>query len=194
MKISKLDIPGLVLLEPFVTRDERGYYFESFRNDTFKRDVENIDFIQDNESRYTRGTLRGLRYQVAPFAQNKLIRVVTGAILDIAVDIRKGSPYYGKYQAVRLDDTYRKKLFIPVGFAHGYLVLSKFAIIESKVDCPYSQEHSRGIAYDDPAIGIDWHFRDAIRVAQRDVNLPRLKDAETFEMYRLSEGSFAAVS
>ncbi len=155
---------------------------ESFRKDLFEENVRKINFVQDNESKSTRGVLRGLHYQLPPFAQSKLVRVIKGKVLDVAVDIRKGSPTFGKYVAVELSEENKRELFIPRGFAHGFLVLSDEAIFTYKVDNYYAPEYDRSIRFDDPTIGIEWNFpKDKIIISQKDKNAPYLKDAELFE-------------
>ena len=181
MRFIPTVIPEVVIIEPKVFADERGYFMESFRKDLFEENVRKIDFVQDNESKSTRGVLRGLHYQLPPFAQSKLVRVIKGKVLDVAVDIRKGSPTFGKYVAVELSEENRRQLFIPRGFAHGFLVLSDEAIFTYKVDNYYAPEYDRSIRFDDPTIGIEWNFpKDQIIVSQKDKNAPYLEDAELF--------------
>ncbi len=181
MRFIPTVIPEVVIIEPKVFADERGYFMESFRKDLFEENIRKIDFVQDNESKSTRGVLRGLHYQLPPFAQSKLVRVIKGKVLDVAVDIRKGSPTFGKYVAVELSEENRRQLFIPRGFAHGFLVLSDEAIFTYKVDNYYAPEYDRSIRFDDPTIGIEWNFpKDQIIVSQKDKNAPYLEDAELF--------------
>ena len=183
MKFIKTDIPEVIIIEPKVFGDERGYFFESFRQDKLEEFLGyKINFCQDNESKSKRGVLRGLHYQLPPFAQTKLVRVIKGAVLDVAVDIRKGSPTFGKYVVVELNEENKRELFIPRGFAHGFLVTSDEAIFTYKVDNFYAPSHDRSIRFDDPDIGIDWNFpKDEILVSQKDKDAPFLKDAEVFE-------------
>ena len=182
MRFIPTAIPEVVIIEPKAFTDERGYFMESFRKDLFEENVRKINFVQDNESKSTRGVLRGLHYQLPPFAQSKLVRVIKGKVLDVAVDIRKGSPTFGKYVAVELSEENKRQLFIPRGFAHGFLVLSDEAIFTYKVDNYYAPEHDRSIRFDDPTIGIEWNFpKDKIIISQKDKNAPYLKDAELFE-------------
>ena len=182
MKFVKTEIPEVVIIEPKVFGDDRGYFMETYRKDLFDKNVRKVEFIQDNESKSKRGVLRGLHYQLPPFAQSKLVRVIKGSVIDVAVDIRKGSPTFGKYVAVELSEENKRQLFIPRGFAHGFLVTSAEAIFVYKVDNYYSPECDRSIRFDDPEIGIDWAFpKDEILVSEKDKNAPFLKDAEVFE-------------
>jgi dTDP-4-dehydrorhamnose 3,5-epimerase len=182
MKFIKTEIPEVVIVEPKVFGDERGYFMETFRQDLFEKNIREINFIQDNESKSKRGVLRGLHYQLPPFAQSKLVRVIKGSVIDVAVDIRKGSPTFGKYVAVELSEGNKRQLFIPRGFAHGFLVTSDEAVFTYKVDNCYSPECDRSIRFDDPDININWNFsKDEILVSDKDKNAPFLKDAEVFE-------------
>lgn len=182
MRFIQTAIPEVVIIEQKVFTDERGYFMESFRKDLFEENIRKMDFVQDNESKSTRGVLRGLHYQLPPFAQSKLVRVIKGKVLDVAVDIRKGSPTFGNYVAVELSEENKRQLFIPRGFAHGFLVLSNEAIFTYKVDNYYAPEYDRNIRYDDPIIGIEWNFpKDQIIISQKDTNAPYLVDAELFE-------------
>jgi dTDP-4-dehydrorhamnose 3,5-epimerase len=188
MKFIKTDIPEIVIIEPKVFGDDRGYFMETFRQDLFEKNVRKINFIQDNESKSKKGVLRGLHYQLPPFAQSKLVRVIKGSVIDVAVDIRKGSPTFGKYVAVELSEKNKRQLFIPRGFAHGFLVTSDEAIFVYKVDNYYSPKYDRSIRFDDPEIGIDWNFpKDEILVSEKDKNALFLKDAEIFEYKGLYE-------
>ena len=157
MKLTKTDIEGVVIIEPQVYTDERGYFFEAFNAAKF-REVTGINttFVQDNESRSIEGVVRGLHFQLPPYAQSKLVRVVRGAILDVAVDIRRGSPTFGRYVAVELSEENRRQLFIPRGFAHGFSVLRGDAILEYKCDNLYARECEGAIRWDDPTLAIDW--------------------------------------
>lgn len=182
MKFTPQSIPEVVLIEPTVHGDERGYFVETFRQDLFVQNVVNTTFVQDNQSKSKKGTLRGLHYQLAPYAQSKLVRVVEGEVLDVAVDIRKGSPSYGQHVAVRLSAESQNQLFIPRGFAHGFLVLSQTATFCYKVDNYYSRECDRGIAFDDPALGIDWGMDlSELLLSDKDKNALRLDQAEVFD-------------
>jgi dTDP-4-dehydrorhamnose 3,5-epimerase len=182
MQFIPTRIPDVILIEPRVWQDTRGYFFESYRHDSFCEKVGDIDWVQDNESFSGYGTLRGLHYQLPPFAQSKLVRVVHGKVLDIAVDIRRNSPTFGQHIAVKLSSEDKRQLFIPRGFAHGFVVLSDSAIFQYKVDNYYSKEHDRGIAFNDPAIGIHWQVDLSIAsLSEKDRNQPLLADAELFD-------------
>ena len=188
MKFIKIELPEVIIIEPKVFGDERGYFMETFRQDLFEKNVRKINFIQDNESKSKRGVLRGLHYQLPPFAQSKLVRVIKGKVLDVAVDIRKGSPTFGKYVAVELSEENKRQLFIPRGFAHGFLVLSDEVIFTYKVDNYYAPEYDRSIRFDDPDININWNFlKEEILISDKDKNAPFLKDAEIFEYKDLYE-------
>ena len=145
MTYKETAIPGVWIIEPKVFTDQRGYFFEAFKQEEFDTIVGGVHFVQDNESRSTKGVLRGLHYQLAPYSQSKLVRVIKGRVLDVAVDIRKESPTYGQYVAVELSEENKRQLFIPQGFAHGFHVLSDEAIFTYKVDNPYTPSHERGI-------------------------------------------------
>jgi len=174
-------IPDVLIIEPKVWTDSRGYFFESYRHDLFTQHIGNIDWVQDNESFSTYGTLRGLHYQLAPHAQSKLVRVVQGKVLDVAVDIRQSSPTFGQHVAVELSADNKRQLFIPRGFAHGFVVLSETAIFQYKVDNYYNKDCDRGIAFDDPSIAIDWQIEFAqVQLSDKDSQQPLLKDAEVF--------------
>jgi dTDP-4-dehydrorhamnose 3,5-epimerase len=149
-------IPGLILIEPRVFTDERGYFFESWSKAKFDDLIGAVDFIQDNESKSVKGTLRGLHYQREPFAQAKLVRVIQGSVFDVAVDIRPGSATYGKWAGLELSGENKRQLYIPKGFAHGFLVLSDTAIFSYKVDAPWNKDSEAAIRWDDPTIGIEW--------------------------------------
>lgn len=177
-----LKYPAPILIEPTVHGDSRGYFFEPHNQRTF-REKWGIDevFVQDNESFSSRGILRGLHYQVGDKAQAKLVRVVTGKVLDIVVDIRRSSPAFGKVYTYVLDDVKKHQLFVPRGFAHGFAVLSENAIFQYKVDNFYSKADERGILYSDPTLAIDWQLSaDQIQVSDKDRILPLFPDAEYF--------------
>jgi len=181
MKFIKTKLPEVIIIEPRVFEDDRGYFFESYKKELFDENVRPIEFIQDNESKSIKGVLRGLHYQLPPFAQSKLVRVIKGRVLDVAVDIRKGSPTFKEYVAVELSEENRRQLFIPRGFAHGFLVLSDEAIFSYKVDNYYAPKYDRSIRFDDPEIGIEWSFpKERIIVSNKDKNAPLLKDAQIF--------------
>lgn len=172
MKFSRANIPDIIIIEPEVLIDERGYFFESFKQDKLNQFLGfDVNFCQENESKSTYGVLRGLHYQKAPFAQAKLVRVIHGSVLDVAVDIRKDSPTFGKHIEVELNDVNKKQLFIPKGFAHGFVVLSETAIFSYKTDNYYNKEFERGIKYDDPTLIIDWKIKkDDIKISPKDAN------------------------
>ena len=160
MKYIQTEIAGLWIIEPKVLSDSRGYFMESFKQEVFNQNVGKVDFIQENESGSSRGVLRGLHYQLAPYSQAKLVRVIEGTVLDVAVDLRKGSPTFGKYMAVELSGQNKRQFYIPQGFAHGFHVLSERAVFTYKVDNPYMPSHERSLRFDDPQIGIDWQITD----------------------------------
>jgi dTDP-4-dehydrorhamnose 3,5-epimerase len=190
MNYISTDIPDLIVCEPAVFGDERGYFLETFKKDSFESfHGRNIDFVQDNESKSTRGVLRGLHYQLPPFAQSKLVRVIQGIVMDVAVDIRKGSPTFGRQLSIELSEKNKKQLFIPRGFAHGFVVLSETAIFSYKVDNYYSAEYDRGLAYDDPALGIDWVLaHDQLKLSPKDLKHPKLAEIEIFNYDELKYG------
>ena len=159
MKLERTYIPDLILIKPDVHKDNRGYFFESFRHDLLEEELGyEVNFIQDNETKSTRGVLRGLHYQVPPFGQSKLVRVIEGNVLDVVVDIRKNSPTFAKHFSIELSGDNKYQLFIPKGFAHGFVVLSEVAIFFYKVDNYFSPENERGIAFDDNFLDIDWRL------------------------------------
>ena len=158
MNVIKTDIEGVVIIEPKVFRDPRGYFFESFSQKGFDEKVRPITFVQDNESMSSYGVMRGLHFQRPPFAQSKLVRCVKGAVLDVAVDIRKGSPTYGKHVAVELTEDNHRQLFIPRGFAHGFAVLSETAVFQYKCDSFYAPHADDGLSILDNSLGIDWRI------------------------------------
>jgi dTDP-4-dehydrorhamnose 3,5-epimerase len=174
-------LQGLWIIEPKVFSDARGYFMETYRQDLLERHVGSINFVQDNESKSTRGVLRGLHYQLPPFAQSKLVRAISGAVLDVAVDIRAGSPTFGQHVAVTLTSDNKRQLFIPRGFAHGFLVLSSEAVFTYKVDNAYSPQHERCIRFDDSAIGIDWGMdASSLLLSEKDKSSAKLSEAELF--------------
>ena len=184
MKFIPQTIPEIVLIEPQVHGDERGYFVETFRQDKFEQEIgHKVNFCQDNESRSTKGVLRGLHFQLPPFAQSKLVRVIDGEVLDVAVDIRKGSPTYLQHVAVRLDSLNKQQLFIPRGFAHGFVVLSETATFAYKVDNYYSRENDRGLAFNSPKLGIDWLLpADELKLSEKDLKQPDIPSLQiTFE-------------
>lgn len=179
MDIIKTVIDGVVIIEPRLFKDERGYFFESFSQKEFEEKVCKTVFVQDNESKSSYGVLRGLHFQKPPFAQSKLVRVVRGAVLDVAVDIRKGSPTFGKHVAVELTAENHRQFFIPRGFAHGFSVLSQEVVFQYKCDNYYAPQSEGALAWDDPDLGIDWRIPAAeIVLSKKDKAHPRLKDAD----------------
>jgi len=176
MNYMETELRGVWLLEPEVWQDSRGYFFEAFKEEELIRRTGCNRFIQDNESCSTRGVLRGLHYQAEPLAQAKLVRVPTGCILDVAVDLRKDSPTYLQYIAVELSDDNKRQLFIPRGFAHGFRVLSDRAVVIYKIDYPYSPTHERSIRYNDPRLAIDWRLNsgETPLLSDKDRNAPLL--------------------
>lgn len=178
MNIVKTDIEGVVIIEPKVFEDSRGYFLESFSEREFCSRVCEIRFVQDNESMSSYGVLRGLHFQKGSYAQSKLIRVVKGTVLDVAVDIRKGSPTFGKHVSIELSGDNHRQVFIPKGFAHGFVVLSDEAVFQYKCDNFYAPDHEGAIAWDDPDLGIDWKIpAEKIILSPKDTCHPRLKDA-----------------
>ncbi len=181
MQIERTAIEGVVILKPKVYLDQRGYFFESFSEREFRERVCDTVFVQDNESMSTRGVLRGLHFQKDPYAQAKLVRVVRGEVLDVAVDIRRDSPTFGEHVAVRLSDENKWQLFIPRGFAHGYIVLSEVAIFQYKCDNYYMPEYEGGLLWNDPDLKIDWLLAtNEITLSEKDKQQPLLKDMGEF--------------
>ena len=179
MNVIKTELEGVVIIEPRIFNDVRGYFFESFSQRDFNQQVREVVFVQDNESKSSYGVLRGLHYQKPPFTQSKLVRVVKGSVLDVAVDIRKGSPTFGKYVAVELTEDNHRQFFVPRGFAHGFSVLSETAVFQYKCDNFYAPKSEGAIAWNDPDIGIDWRIpADKVLLSAKDANHPLLKDAE----------------
>ena len=179
MQILDTEIADVKLIIPKVFGDSRGYFFESWNAEKYSSAGINCNWIQDNESKSTFGVLRGLHYQAPPYTQAKLVRVIEGAVLDVAVDIRKGSPTFGKHVAIELTGENKYQLFIPRGFAHGFVVLSESATFAYKCDNAYMPSHERGIAFDDPSLGIDWrvNLKEYI-LSPKDTNNPPLSEAE----------------
>lgn len=177
MNVIKTDIDGLVIIEPRVFGDSRGYFFESFSERDFKREVADVDFVQDNESKSSYGVVRGLHFQKPPYAQAKLVRVVKGKVLDVAVDLRKGSPTFGHHVAVELSEDNHRQMFIPRGFAHGFSVLSEEVIFQYKCDNYYAPQSEGAVAWDDPDLDIDWKIpAEKVLLSEKDKKHPRLKD------------------
>ncbi|MEC5166462.1 dTDP-4-dehydrorhamnose 3,5-epimerase [Flavobacterium sp. PL11] len=179
MTIDKTTIKDLVIITPTIFNDERGYFFEAHNKAKFKEHEISYNFIQDNQSFSTKGVIRGLHLQIAPFAQAKLVRVLQGEILDVAVDLRKNSPTYGQHFSVVLSAENKKQLMVPHGFAHGFSVLSDTASVLYKVDQVYDKNSERGIRYDDASLAIDWQINpDDVIVSEKDLILPAFKDID----------------
>lgn len=180
MNIIQTSIPGVVIIEPRLFRDDRGYFFESFSERDFNAQVREVKFVQDNESMSSYGVMRGLHFQRPPYTQSKLVRCVKGAVLDVAVDIRKGSPTYGQHVAVELTEENHRQFFVPRGFAHGFAVLSETAIFQYKCDNFYHPEADGGISILDDSLGIDWHIpTDHAILSEKDTKHPLLKDFDS---------------
>lgn len=183
MEYKETEIKGVWVLEPKVFNDARGYFFEAWKQADFDEHIgRHVEFIQDNESKSSYGVLRGLHYQKGEFSQAKLVRVIKGRVLDVAVDIRKSSPTFGKHVMVELSGENKRQFFIPRGFAHGFLVLSDEAIFTYKVDNIYAPQHEAGIRWNDETIGINWPIdpKDVL-TSDKDLKAPSFKDAELFE-------------
>ena len=182
MEYIKTDIEGVFIIEPKVFNDARGYFMEAWKQAEFNAHIGKVDFIQDNESKSSFGVLRGLHYQKGEASQAKLVRVIKGKVLDVAVDIRKSSPTFGKHVMVELSEENKRQFFIPRGFAHGFLVLSQEAIFTYKVDNPYAPQTEAGIRWNDPDLDIHWPIDPAlVQTSEKDLKHPFLKDAEVFE-------------
>ena len=178
MEVIQTAIEGVVIIEPRLFNDDRGYFFESFSQRDFDKQVRQVSFVQDNESKSSYGVLRGLHFQKPPFAQSKLVRVIKGAVLDVAVDIRKGSPTFGRHVAVELTEDNHRQFFIPRGFAHGFSVLTPEVVFQYKCDNFYAPQSEGALAWDDPDLGIDWRIpADRVILSEKDKHHPRLKDA-----------------
>lgn len=177
MEVIQTSIDGVVILEPKVFRDARGYFFESFSQREFEEKIRKIDFVQDNESMSSYGVIRGLHFQRPPFTQSKLVRCVKGRVLDVAVDIRKGSPTYGQHVAVELSEWNHRQFFVPRGFAHGFSVLSEIAVFQYKCDNFYTPEADGGISIKDETLGINWQIPvEKVILSEKDVRHGCLKD------------------
>ena len=180
MEVIKTKIDGVVIIEPKVFQDARGYFFESFSQREFEAKVRQINFVQDNESMSSYGVMRGLHFQRPPFAQSKLVRCVKGSVLDVAVDIRKGSPTYGQHVAVELSEDNHRQFFVPRGFAHGFVVLSETAVFQYKCDNFYVPEADGGINIKDDALGIDWQIpMEKAILSEKDLKHVSLKDFDS---------------
>jgi dTDP-4-dehydrorhamnose 3,5-epimerase len=182
MEYKKTAIEGVYVIEPRVFNDARGYFFEAWKQEEFEAHIGKVNFIQDNESKSSRGVLRGLHYQKGDFSQAKLVRVIKGRVLDVAVDIRKSSPTFGQHVMVELSEDNKRQFFIPRGFAHGFLVMSDEAIFTYKVDNVYAPQAEAGIRWNDPALGIDWPIDPhEVLTSEKDLKQPMLGEAECFE-------------
>jgi dTDP-4-dehydrorhamnose 3,5-epimerase len=186
MNIIKTPLSGLLVIEPTIFRDQRGYFYESYNESVIKKYGIDFHFVQDNQSRSVYGVIRGLHYQREPKAQTKLVRVLSGAIYDIALDMRKGSPTFGRWYGLELSDENNKQLLIPKGFAHGFSVLSETAVVFYKCDEFYAPEFDAGVSFNDPELGIDWKIKPGKEIISgKDVKLPLLKDADNNFRYLL---------
>lgn len=183
MRVTEGKLRGVKLIEPDVFGDSRGFFMESYSKEKFRLHGIDMEFVQDNHSLSAqKGVLRGLHYQLQPFAQTKLVRVVAGSILDVVVDIRRGSPTFGQWEGYELSAANKRQLLVPQGFAHGFCTLEDHTEVLYKVDAPYSAAHDRGIAWDDPALGIDWPTAQPI-LSAKDSRHPLLADAEIDFVY-----------
>lgn len=184
MIFTKTKIPEVVVIEPKIFGDQRGYFFESFNQKEFKENIGNVNFVQDNESKSTYGVLRGLHFQKPPFAQAKLVRCIQGKVLDVVVDVRKDSPTYSKHITLELSEENKKQLFIPRGFAHGFVTLSKEAVFAYKVDNWYAPEYDSGIIWNDTALNIDWRIdTEDIILSSKDQQLSTFTELKTPFIY-----------
>ena len=182
MEYIKTAIEGVYIIEPKVFNDARGYFMEAWKQQEFNKYIGKVDFIQDNESKSSFGVLRGLHYQKGEFSQAKLVRVIKGKVLDVAVDIRKSSPTFGKHVMVELSEDNKRQFFIPRGFAHGFLVLSEEAIFTYKVDNPYAPQAEAGIRWNDSDLNIEWPIDfSKVQTSEKDLKQPFFKDAEVFD-------------
>ena len=185
MKVIETAIEGVVILEPQVFGDSRGYFFESFSLRVFEELVGKVNFVQDNESKSSYGVVRGLHYQLPPYTQAKLVRVVKGQVLDVAVDLRKGSKTFGKHVAVELSEENKRQFFVPRGFAHGFAVLSEEAVFQYKCDNFYAPESEGALVWNDPDLGIDWRIPAAeVILSEKDKRHPRLKEVDWLFDYK----------
>lgn len=180
MEVIKTELEGVVIIEPKIFRDARGYFFESFSQKEFEEKVRKIAFVQDNESMSSYGVMRGLHFQLPPFTQSKLVRCVKGKVLDVAVDIRKGSPTFGKHVSVELSEDNHRQFFVPRGFAHGFAVLSETAVFQYKCDNFYATQADGGISILDDSLGIDWKLpTDKVILSEKDTKHPLLQDFDS---------------
>lgn len=179
MEVIKTEIDGVVIIEPRIFKDDRGYFYESFSQREFEEKVCRTTFVQDNQSKSSYGVVRGLHFQKPPYTQSKLVRCIKGAVLDVAVDIRKGSPTFGKYVAVELTEDNHRQFFVPRGFAHGFAVLSDEAIFQYKCDSFYNKESEGAVAWNDPELAIDWRIpADKVVLSEKDKLSKNIADAE----------------
>ena len=186
MDIIQTTLKGVVIIEPRLFKDDRGYFFESFSQKEFNEKVRPIHFVQDNESCSSYGVLRGLHFQKPPYCQSKLVRVIQGAVLDVAVDIRQGSPTFGQHVAVELTEANHRQLFIPRGFAHGFSVLTPKVVFQYKCDNYYAPQSEGALAWDDPQLGIDWKIpAEQVVLSDKDRHHPSLKEME--RVFRIGE-------
>ncbi len=185
MNFIRTDIPDVIIIEPTVQGDDRGYFVETFRADKLEEFLGyKINFCQDNESKSSRGVLRGLHYQLSPAAQTKLVRVIQGSVLDVAIDIRKGSPTFGKHVAVELSGSNKKQMLVPRGFAHGFVVLEDDTVFAYKVDNYYSPENDRGILFSDDSLSIDWKVpHSELNLSAKDKVQPKLNETDDIFKY-----------
>jgi len=180
MKFIKTEISDVYIIEPSVFGDNRGYFLESFNLEKFEENIFPIKFVQDNESKSSKGVLRGLHFQKPPFNQAKLVRCIEGKVIDVAVDIRRGSPTYGKHVSIELSGENKRQLFVPRGFAHGFSDLSDTAVFAYKVDNTYAPEYDAGIKYDDKELNIDWSLtEEEVQLSEKDKNLSSFKDLDS---------------
>ena len=179
MEVIKTEIEGVVIIEPRIFRDERGYYYESFSQREFEEKVCRTIFVQDNQSKSSYGVVRGLHFQKPPYCQSKLVRCIKGAVLDVAVDVRKGSPTFGKYVAVELTEDNHRQFFVPRGFAHGFAVLSEEAVFQYKCDNFYNKESEGAVAWNDPELNIDWRVpAENVILSEKDKLNKNIADAD----------------
>lgn len=179
MEVIKTDIDGVVIIEPRIFKDERGYFYESFSQREFEEKVCLTTFVQDNQSKSSYGVLRGLHFQKPPYCQSKLVRCIKGAVLDVAVDIRKGSPTFGKHVAVELTEENHRQFFVPRGFAHGFAVLSEEAVFQYKCDNFYSKDSEGALAWDDPELAIDWRIpAEKVLLSEKDRHNKNIGEAD----------------
>lgn len=182
MNYLETAIKGVYIIEPRIFEDARGYFFEAWKQEEFNAHVGAVDFVQDNESKSSYGVLRGLHYQKGEFSQAKLVRVIKGRVLDVAVDIRRSSPTFGRHVMVELSEDNKRQFFIPRGFAHGFLVMSEEAIFTYKVDRPYAPQAEAGIRWDDPELDLHWPIAPGdVLLSEKDLKAPCLRDADCFE-------------